>query len=242
MVHDKRGGRERRPKRTWSWRFFPALLAMILLVPVTGALAQAQDTSGTVQLGNALQYGNTSYSVKYSYPSTAEVGTNLTITVTLHVDSLTGLVEYTTNYGLVAELFVGSQHLEGSVSSTQNATFLYPGSYWGPNNITIPLTANNTGVVQGESENATLSITLRDSVYYGGQQLNVVTTEPRMQGLVGSLVIQNSVTSTSTSTTASGTGQSYVPYAILAGAGAVLMLGAVLWPRGPPQGRKEPKS
>lgn len=213
---------------------FPALgtvLLMFLLAPAVGAFADVQSTSGAVQLGNSLQYGSTSYTVRYSYPSTVQVGTNLTITVTLHVDSLTGLVEYVTNYGIVAGVFVGDQRLEGSVSSGQNSTFLYPGSSWGPYNITIPLTANNTGLIEGSLANGTVSLTLGDTVYYGSQQLNVYVTEPPMQGAAGSLVIQNAVRSTVTSTTAPGPGHDYFPYAFMVIAGVVLILGSVFWPR-----------
>ncbi len=215
------------------WSILSVLLAVVLFLAVLTSHAEVQYTSGAVQLGNTLQYGSTSYSVKYSYPSTAEVGTNLTISVTLHVNSLTGLVEYITGYGLVADIFMGNQHLQGSVSSGQNSPFLYPGSNWGPENITIPLTADNTGLSIGASANATVSMTLEDTVYFGGQQLNVYITEPGMQGAAGSLVVQNAVTSSSTSATGTGSGQTYVLYITLVVAGAVLMLGAVLWPRAP---------
>ena len=220
-------------ERTRLWPFLPVLLTVMLLVPGLSAYGEVQNATSTVTIGNTLQYGNTSYSVKCSYPSTAEVGSNLTISVTLHVNSLTGLVEYITNYGLVAQVFIGSQVLEGSVFGAENATFLYPGSSWGPNNITIPLTADNTGLAKGDSANATLGITLRDSVFYGGQGLNVYVTEPPMQGVAGGLLVQNAMTSTRTSTTASYAGQAYVLYAALVVAGAALMLGAALWPRRP---------
>ena len=107
MLHKKNDCREWGKKRALSFRFLYVLLALVLLIPLPGAYAEVQNTSSTVQLGNSLQYGNTSYSVTCSFPSTVEVGTNLTIAVTLHVDSLTGLVEYISNYALVVELFVG---------------------------------------------------------------------------------------------------------------------------------------
>lgn len=129
MTYDGKGGAKsgRRRLRPWHLSVF---LAVVLLISALGASAQAQDATGTAKLGNSLQYGNTSYSVKCTYPSTAVVGSDLVITVTLHVDSLTGLVAYITNYGLVAQVFVGSQVLQGSALSTANATFLYPGSSW----------------------------------------------------------------------------------------------------------------
>ncbi len=241
MSHSKHG-HEGGLKQTRVRRHWPALLAVILLIPALGVNAEAQNASGTATLGNSLQYGNTSYSVGCSYPSTALVGSNLTITVTLHVISLTGLVEYITNYGIVAQVFVGSQVLEGSALSTANATFLYPGSSWGPFNITIPLTANNTGLAKGDSANATLGITLRDSVFYSAPQLNVYVTEPPMQGVAGSLLIENPATSTSTSTTTPSAGPISITYAALVVAGAVMMIGAALWPRVPRSTRANQKT
>ena len=226
-------GREGGTRRPTPWRLSLALLTVVLLVPVQDALAVVQSTSGTVLLGNTVEYGTTAYSVHYTYPSTAAVGTNLTITVTLHVNSLTGLVEYIADYRLVADISIGANELAGTAFSADNAPFLYPGASWGPNNVTIPLTANNTGLAKGASANATVSITLGDEVYYGGG-LSTYTTEPPMQGPAGSLVIQDSVAPISGSTTSQVTGQArtYLPYALLA-LGVVLMLSAVLLPHRP---------
>jgi hypothetical protein len=232
MLRNNKDSRYYRRSGVGFWRCLSVLVAVILLARGLGAYGQVQETSGVVQLGNTLQYGTTSYSVMCSFPSTADVGTNLTITFTLHVNSFHGLVEYVTNYRILAGVFIGSQHLQGLSSSTQNSSFLYPGSTWGPNNITIPLTANNTGLARGQSANATVSITLQDGIYYGGQ-LIVYTTEPAMQGVAGGLVIQNTAATSSSTSTISSTSQAYVPYAILAAAGAVMMVGAALWPRSP---------
>lgn len=205
----------------------------MLVVPAAGAGAQAQDVSGSVDLGNSLQYGNTSYTVSYSYPSTAEVGNNFTIALTLHVNAFTGLVEYITNYGFVAEVFINGLVLQGTVSGNENLTLLYPGSSWGPNNVTIPLTENNTGLAKGESANATVSVTLQDTVYYGGQQLNVYVTEPRMQGHAGGFLVSNAVSPVTSSNPGPGAGSSYLPYAALTVVGAALVLWAAVWPRRP---------
>src|SRR5271169_4530523 len=242
MFRRKEDGSYRMARPSGLRGLLPAFLAAILLIPVLGAHAAVQDTSGTVQVGNSLQYGTTSYSVKYSYPSTIDVGSNLTISVTLHVNAFSGLVEYVTDYKLAAEVFIGGEALQGSVAGSQNASFLYPGSSWGPNNVTIPLTAADTGLATGKSANATLCVTLPDSVYYGGQQLNVYVTEPAMQGEAGGLLIQNPVTSTSTSSTVSGGAQTFLPYVILLVAGAAMMVGAALWPRGPGSSRADLKS
>jgi hypothetical protein len=233
MLQKSRDGRDGIAKRAKFKRFLPLLLVMILLIQCQKTYAAVQSTSGSVQLGNTLQYGATAYSVEFSYPSTAEVGTNLTIALTLHVDSLTGLVEYIYNYQLIAKVFVGANALDGNASMANNGTFLYPGSSWGPNNVTIPLTAENTGLAKGASANATVSVTLMDGVYYGGG-LVVFNSEPAMEGAAGSLAIRNPADggSATTSQIANQT-QNNLPYALFASA-AVLMLAVVVlqrWPR-----------
>jgi hypothetical protein len=202
------------------------------LTPFYGVNAESQITSGTAQLSNTLQYGSTAYSVDYSYPSTVEVGTNLTITVTLHVKSLTGVVEYVNDFRLVANLYVGPQLvLNGSINSGTQPLFLHPGATWGPKDLTIPLTASNTGIAKGSSANATLSITLGDTVWVADPRIGDYHTEPAMQGDAGGLVIQNAVASPGDSTTGRVTVQTILPYALL-GSGAVLVLLSVFFRRG----------
>lgn len=219
-------------------RLAPVILVMLLVGSFQGANADVQMTSGTTPtIGNTLNKGSTSYFVLYSYPSVAQVGTNLTIQLTLHVNQFTGIVEYIVGYALEAQIFIGSTALSANVfgpAGFNASSFLYPGAYWGPNNLTIPLTAANTGLAEGQSDNATVRITLRDTVYYGVPVIGY-QTEPAMEATGGSLLIQNGVTSTSTSTSggsAGGSGQSVIPYALLA-AGAVLMVAAVFVPRRP---------
>ncbi|MDA4118832.1 MAG: hypothetical protein OK455_10885 [Thaumarchaeota archaeon] len=153
--------------------------------------------------------------------------------ISVHVVSLTGLIEYVTAYRVVVNVFVGNGHLlNASFISNDTASFLYPGSTWGPLNVTLPVTAQNTNLATGQSTNATVSITLQDEVYYGVPRYNT-ETEPAMQGEAGGLLIQNVVASTTTSTQVSGgTGQNYLPYALLS-SGAVLMVLGVFLTRGP---------
>jgi len=225
-----RKDRSGRSNRTPHRRFLPALLTLALLMPLQGVSAAVQ--TGTIQLANTLAYGNTAYSVDYSYPSTGQVGSNLTVMVSLHVIALTGLVEYVNQYRLHLSVAVGTQHvLTGDVASDQNSSHLYPGSTWGPFNVTIPMTESNTGLVKGQSANATMTVALQDQIWYAGN-IQVWITEPPMQGTAGGLVIQDGVTTTSTSTTGPIAGQSYLPYELLA-LGAVLVILAVFATRAP---------
>jgi len=236
LRNEKEGRGHNRTGNRVAGRFLPVLLTMVLLTPIQNVSAAVETTSGTTHMSNTLEYGYSAYSVDYSYPSTAQVGTNLTVSVTLHVNSLTGLVEYLYDYKLAANVYIGPRHLlNGSITGGVTPLFLYPGSTWGPNNVTIPLTADNTGLAKGASANATVSITLADTVYVGGRDIALYLTEPPLQGQAGSLLIQNIGTSSSTSTAGQNTGQTgqtYRPYAFMA-SGVVLMLLAVFLTRGP---------
>ncbi len=221
-------------------RYLPLLLPLILLGTFQSASAAVQIESGsTQQLGNTLDRGTTSYVVDYTYPSVAQVGTNLTISLTLHVGQFNGIIEYTTAYELEVALDVEGQQQQVTLygpGGFNASSFLYPGGIWGPNNATFPLTAANTGLALGQSANATFSVTLLDSVEVGYPYL-IYATEPPMTGQGGTLLIQNAVASSTTSTSSSSTtsqstGQTLLPYALLA-SGAVLIAAAIFVPRGP---------
>jgi len=202
-------------------------------IPVEGTYALVQVTTGTTAtFGNTLQYGTTSYDVYYSYPSTANVGTNLTLSVTLHASQFTGPYEYAINYNLIVRVFIGSSVLTGGVASPNGSIFLYPGGNWGPNNVTIPLTAENTGLALGQSANATVGVELQDLVFYHAAESGYLS-EPPMQTQAGSLVIQNFGTTINSSTSArnGNSSQGYFPYALLA-SGAVLIVLAAAFPWG----------
>jgi len=233
---DRKGGGARHSLK----RYLPLLLTLMLLGTFQSASAAVQIESGsTQQLGNTMDRGSTSYVIDYTYPSMAQVGTNLTIALTLHVGQFTGLIEYTTAYEVTVSLFVGAQTQQVTIygpGGFNASSFLYPGGIWGPNNATFPLTQADTGLAVGQSTNATFSVTLVDSVEVGYPYL-VYETEPAMQGQGGTLLVQNGVTSSTSSTVTSATsgqstGQTVLPYALLA-SGAVLIVAAILLPRGP---------
>jgi len=224
--------------RTTLVRFSTATLTMMLLIAFQGANGAVPITTGsTPPLGNTLPRGTTSYVVYYSYPSIAQVGTNLTMALTLHINSLGGIVQYISNYNLQARVFIGAHEVDGIIGSETGAPSLYPGSSWGPNNVTILLTADNTGLAKGESANATVGIVFNDFVFYGAP-INAFEPENQMQGSGGSLTIQNAVVTSSTSSGGQGSGlgnvQSILPYALLA-SGVILMVAAVYFTRSPRQ-------
>jgi len=232
--------RGRAGKRASLKRYLPLLLTLMLLAPFQGASAAAPILSGSTQtLGNSEAHGTTSYVIDYTYPATAQVGTNLTLTFTLHVGQFNGLIEYITAYELQVELFVGDEQQQLTLygpAGFNSSSFLYPGGIWGPNNATFPLTAASTGLTAGQSTNATFSVTLLDTDEIGYPYLTYIT-EPPMTGDGGTLLVENGVASSTSSTSSGSTsgqtgGQTILPYALLA-SGAVLMAAAVFIPRGP---------
>jgi hypothetical protein len=245
--HKNKDYRKRATGRSALFGLLPIVLtAMILFFSAQNIYGAVPLTTGSSTVGNTLEYGTTSYTISYSYPSTVQVGTNMNMTLTMRVNSLTGLVEYTTTYSLLVIVFIGSNQVVGNVTAPNGSPFLYPGSDWGPNNVTIPITAANTGLTAGQTGNASVSIILNDYIFYGGA-VTYYSTEPPMTGGGGTFIVQDAVqtsssassssagSSTSTSSTggspANGT-QNYLPYVLL-GAGAVLLIGAIVLPRGP---------
>jgi hypothetical protein len=224
----------RRPSRGLV---LPSLAVIILLAPFQATTA---TTGATNTIGNDIPgIGTTSYVVRYSYPSMALVGTNLTVSLTLHLNQFEGEVEYIDKYAMELQLFVGASVLSETINGpvAQNAS-LYPGAEWGPENFTLPLTESGTEVAPGTSENATLMVTLEDSVFYYG--LGAIEgmglyeeTEPSMQASAGSLVIANLPTSTlANHSTGSGGVEINLPYYLTAGvAGLGLVLGVGFWLR-----------
>jgi hypothetical protein len=211
-----------------------SLGAIILLAPFQAATA---TTGATHTIGNDITgIGTTSYVVRYSYPSMARVGTNLTVSLTLYLNEFEGEVEYIDKYAMELQLFVGTNVLSETINGpvALNAS-LYPGAEWGPENFTFPLTESGTGVAPGTSENATLMVTLEDSVFYYGLGAfegmgTYEETEPPMQASAGSLVIANPPTSLANHST--GSRGVEIPYYLTASAtGLVLLLGVGLWLR-----------
>lgn len=232
-AHGRDGGASRSALRLC----LPLVITLILLAPLQSASAAVQIESGSTQpLGNSMSHGSTSYLVYYTYPSTAQVGSNVTISLTVRLGQFTGLIEFIVGYELRVQLAVGTQQQQVTISGPGgfNASdFLYPGATWGPINATFPLTEADTGLAPGQSANATFSATLLDSIYVGAPYLHF-ETEPALTGQGGTFLIQGAATSStsSTSTTGQSSRQTFLPYALLA-SGAVLVAAAIFMPRGP---------
>jgi hypothetical protein len=202
--------------------------------------AVPQTTGVTHTMGNAMGIAVTSYVVHYSYPSVAKVGTNLTVSLSLHLNQFSTSAEYISNYDLEAQLFIGPNVLQETVYGPLgiNST-LYPGATWGPLNFTFPLNESNTGVARGTSENATLSVTLKDTLYELTisnidqlPYLNMVL-EPPMQASAGSLIIENPASQdTSGASNNARSGAVWDTVIVIAVVGVLAGTALVLWKRG----------
>jgi hypothetical protein len=140
---------------------------MILLFEFNGVWAAPAQVSGLTQSSYKSQYGQTTYSIDYEYPSSVSVGSNLTVQVTEHVVNMSGLEDYLSNYRLVVSVSVDAYHvLQGSVTGSIAGPRLYPGSRWGPIEIEIPVTEANTGLTRGMSINASVGFSIQDQAWY----------------------------------------------------------------------------
>jgi hypothetical protein len=236
MQSSEKEGRERGGARSALRPYLPLLMALILLAPLQSATAAVQIESGSTQaLGNTMSHGSTSYIIYYTYPSAAQVGSNLTISLSLRVQAFSGVIEFAVGYEMRVQLAIGTEQQQVTISGPagfNSSAFLYPGATWGPVNATFPLTEADTDLAIGQSTNATFSATLLDTVYVGAPYL-IYETEPAMTGQGGTLLIQNEVTSSVSSTSTTGpTGGQTLPYILLA-SGAVLIAAAIFIPRGP---------
>ncbi len=196
-------------------------LLFIFLLTDASVLAAPSTMAGSTQMSSSTASGGVdSYTVDYSFPSTVQTGSNLTVTVTLLVSKLSGFGEYISNYAIQVMVYVDFAHVLrgtlGSNMSLQGSPYLYPGARWGPYNVTIPVTESNTGLAPGHSAEANLTIALQNEVFDGGD-INTYFPEGS-QGAAGQLTIQAGGGDQNRPAS-----QNYLSYLLL-GAGGVLVL------------------
>ena len=124
------------------------------------AYADTSETvSGSFQFTFVSQaYGTSVYTISYHYPKTVTTNSNLTITATVTINELTGYKVYLIDYGLTATVFSNGIALMGRVLGGNNNKYLYPGSHWGPLNITIPINSSDFDLSPGKSVEANISL------------------------------------------------------------------------------------
>lgn len=137
------------------------LLSASLYHPANAASAKDFEVTSQNYLGQA------DMTVAYNASATAVVGDNLTVGVEVYVGNFTGSDLYVRDYVLVATLFSDDHSTNASVGSpAPTQRFLYPGARWGPFIVSIPVTAEDTGLSPGQDVNASLTLDLITDVAY----------------------------------------------------------------------------
>jgi len=149
---------------------FEVLLLLILVAPVSVAFASSnapQVVSGTDTIPVSLTAGNSVYSISYSYPASADVGSNLTVAIGLGVVSFTGDKLYVSSYSLSALIsFPSGKTVSDSISVSNSSAFIYEGGTAAPTSIVLPLTAENSGLAPGQSTLVNVTVGFTDEVWY----------------------------------------------------------------------------
>lgn len=150
-----------------------ALWGMLLCVALLSPLAAdstsgptAQIISGTVDIPSNQANGNSVYSISYSYPNSANVGTNFSVGVTFGVANFTGYKVHVETYDISVLLtFSNGLVVNGTVSVSNSSAIIYPGGVANPANVVLPLTSKNTGVAPGQATLTNVTIGFYDTVW-----------------------------------------------------------------------------
>ena len=135
-------------------------------------MALAQPAGGTTyakqfEVTSQSYLGYAQFTVSYNSSASAAVGTNLTVSAVVTVDSLTGAENDVRDYVLLVILFCNDHSVNSSLGSpTPTERVLYPGARWGPLNYSIPLTDEDTGLSPGQTANASVTLRLITDISY----------------------------------------------------------------------------
>jgi hypothetical protein len=127
-------------------------------------MARAETKSGGFMVSFSNLSGGGTLTILYSYPAEARADTNLTVKATIEVNHLSGLTLYLRNYYLSA--IVSGPKSGAVVETVKGDTFLFEGSHWGPENISIPLTSHDLSLSPGETSSGNVSIQFFGDVWY----------------------------------------------------------------------------
>jgi hypothetical protein len=142
-------------------------LLFILALPGFPSQVSAESSvkSGSVNYAVPNPEGLSSYTIQYSYPSNVTEGSYLNVTLSLYVDSLTGLKLYLIEYAVTVTIYSPTG---GSVTRTVNSTspYLYPGSHWGPIQVSLPIDKATFNLPSEKSVIANVSLALGTEVWW----------------------------------------------------------------------------
>ena len=194
------------------------LAALISLLPLPSASGFVP--SNQFQIRHQDVSGTSGYTIFYYVPPTARTGSNLNVSVLLYVDTLTGIKLYVRDYGLTVAVDLGGGHtiISSANVSVDEQKWLYPGGRWGPLNISLPLTEQDTGLAPGQAVRANVTISLLATIWYDSPIFNYLPESG--DGRVGSVYVQGVGHAVSGSST-------IVSFLLITG-GAVLLVSRVV--------------
>jgi len=198
------------------------LFTAVLILSVIPPLTSGQTEGGSAAMATYGAHGNNYFTLQYHYSENVKTGSDLVMALTLFVNNITGQESYIINYELVVTVYVDLTHVvEASVGSTTglgntSGRPLYPGSHWGPLNVTLPISESNSGVSAGQSRNASIGVALNYEVWLE-LPYNYDLTEGT-QASAGSVIVQGP----------SSTTVNYLGYALVVGGIAVVAAALIL--------------
>ena len=153
-----------------------SVLILLSLALVLGSsvpphvLADGQSvskTSGSFSAGVVEHDGVSNYTIHYSYPGRIIVGSNLTVTATLEVNTLTGLKLYIRHYRFDAFVFASGTLVSHATNASDIfASPLYSGAHWGPRTLLMPINSTNAGIKPGDTVQANVTLSFLTDVYH----------------------------------------------------------------------------
>jgi hypothetical protein len=144
------------------------LIATPYFTGVESAANASTIESGSFQLASSTLLGSSTYTILYKYSSTVQWGKNLTVSILVEVNQLTGVYLYLFMYGITATVFTSN-----GLATTESITagndvpgdYVYEGAHWGPFNVSIPISHNALGnATSNQNLTGYISLTFIDTL------------------------------------------------------------------------------
>ena len=147
---------------------------------VSGQSVSTATSSGSFLAGLKDDDGVSNYTILYSYPRSVTAGSNLIVTATLEVNTMSGLKLYLRHYRFDAFVFVSSTLVSRATNASDPfASPLYAGSHWGPIELIMPINSTSAGIRPGEVLQANVTLSLLGDVYHDVPKSNFVSESGR---------------------------------------------------------------
>jgi hypothetical protein len=201
---------------------------VVILLLVTAAFAHPASgvgSPGQFEVTSQSYLGYAQFTVSYNTSDSAAVGTNLTVSAMVSVDNLTGSELYVRDYVLLVMFLCDNHSTSSSLGSPEpTQSYLYQGARWGPLNFSIPLTAEDTGLSPGQSDNASITLRLITDVSYDAPGYRLSGYSPVFGDGSAFVLVQDPGGPQAPTEGAAGHGIPLVPSLLVGGGVAVLVV------------------